>query len=349
MRTPFKNIGNLIDLLKRAFREWNSHEAPRMGAALAFYTVLSLAPLVIVVVGIVALAFGQSSAQSQLLEQFRQMIGDDGARAVETVLKSAQKPASGIIANAIGLITLLFGASGVFVELQSAMNKLWDVKPKESGGIVGMIKDRFLSFGMVLAIGFLLLASLTVSAALGAAGKFLGGLGIFPAWLLEAVNFGVSLAVVSGIFALIFRYVPDTRIPWNAVWNGAIATAVLFTIGKTAIGMYLGKAGVGSAYGAAGSLVVLVVWVYYSAQIFFFGAEFTHVVAGAHGPAQEQPEADAKREPSKAAGEESEAVRERAPARRPAPKSAAGVLAGAALVALQVRRALGAPIRRRRA
>ena len=273
-----------LDLFKKTFHEWNSHEAPRMGASLAFYSVLSLAPLVILVVGICALVYGAEGAQNQLLEQFRAMIGDDGALAIEAVLKSAQKPATGVLASLFGLVTLLFGASGVFIELRAALNELWDVETADAGsGIWSLVKDRFLSFGMVLAISFLLLVSLAISAGLGAAGKFFSSLGLLPPAVWEMLNFVISLGVVASLFGLILRFVPNVRLPWRNISLGAALTAALFTVGKSAIGLYLGKAGVGSAYGAAGSLVVLVVWIYYSAQIFFFGAMFTRVYAQAHG------------------------------------------------------------------
>ena len=273
-----------VNFLKQSFAQWSSRDAPRMGASLAFYSILSLAPLLILAVGICALAFGAAGAQKQLLEQFRGMVGNEGARAIEVVLNSAQKPATGLLASVIGLATLLFGASGVFVELRAALNTLWDIKPAATAsGLWSFIKDRFLSVGMVLAIGFLLLVSLSISAALGAAGKFFASVGFLPPAVWEAVNFVLSLSVVAGMFGLIFRFVPDIRLPWSDIWRGAALTAILFTAGKTLIGIYLGKAGVGSAYGAAGSLVVLVVWIYYSAQIFFFGAMFTRVYAQAHG------------------------------------------------------------------
>uniref|UniRef100_Q01ZF1 Putative ribonuclease BN n=1 Tax=Solibacter usitatus (strain Ellin6076) TaxID=234267 RepID=Q01ZF1_SOLUE len=273
-----------LDLLKETYRQWSSHDAPAMGAAVAFYSLVSLAPLVILLVGICALVFGAAGAQAQLLEQFRGMVGDEGARAIRTVLTSAQKPATGVLASLFGLITLLLGASGVFIELRAALNKLWDAESGSiASGIWSFIKDRFLSIGMVLAIGFLLLVSLAISAGLGALGKFFGSLGFLPPVVWEAVNFVVSLGVVAGLFALILRFVPNIRLPWHDIGLGAVLTAVLFTIGKTAIGIYLGKAGVGSAYGAAGSLVLIIVWVYYSAQIFFFGAMFTRVYAQAHG------------------------------------------------------------------
>jgi membrane protein len=182
------------------------------------------------------------------------------------------------------MITLLFGASGVFGELRSALNKMWDVKPESEGGVWRTIKQHFFSFGMVLAVGFLLLVSLVISAALAALGKFFDGFLPLPEFALSAINFVVSLVGTAVLFALIFRYVPETKIAWKDVWIGATVTALLFTIGEFLVGLYLGKAAVGSAYGAAGSLVVVIVWVYYSAMIFLFGAEFTHGLdSGGHG------------------------------------------------------------------
>ena len=265
-------------MLSQTFSAWNEHEGPRLGAALAFYTILSLAPLVILVIALVALIFGHSTAQDQLLGQVDSMIGHQGSEAVKGMIEHAQEPASGTFASIIGVITLLFGASGVFGELRSALNKMWDVRIDSGGGVWGTIKQRFFSFGMVLAVGFLLLVSLVISAALAALGKFFGGFLPMPEFVLSAINFMVSLAGTAVLFALIFRYVPETKIAWKEVWIGATVTALLFTIGKFLIGLYLGKAAVGSAYGAAGSLIVVIVWVYYSAMIFLFGAEFTHVL-----------------------------------------------------------------------
>lgn len=274
--------------LRQTFSAWSDHEAPRLGAALAFYTILSLAPLIILIIAMVALVFGHSAAQDQILSQVQGMTGQDGAKTVRAMIEHAQKPASGTFASIIGLITLLFGASGVFGELRSALNKIWEAKPETSSGILGMIRERFFSFGMVLAIGFLLLVSLILSAGLAALGKFFGGVLPMPEFVLSGINFLVSLAAISVLFALIFKYVPETKIAWKDIWVGAIATAFLFTVGKFLIGLYLGKAGVGSAYGAAGSLIVVIIWVYYSSLIFFFGAEFTHVLERSQGsPAQE--------------------------------------------------------------
>jgi membrane protein len=272
------NYRTVWSIFRQTFSAWDEHEAPRWSAALAFYTILSLAPLVILMVAIVALILGHSTGQSQLLRQVESMVGHRGSEAVKGMIEHAQKPASGIVASIIGVITLLFGASGVFNELRSALNKIWDIQHESEGGVGGTIRQRFFSFGMVLGVGFLLLVSLAISAALAALGKFLGGLLSIPVFVLTAINFVVSLAGVAVLFALIFRYVPETKTAWRNVWIGASVTALLFTIGKSLIGLYLGKAAVGSAYGAAGSLIVVIVWVYYSAMIFLFGAEFTHVL-----------------------------------------------------------------------
>ena len=265
-------------LLRETFSAWNEDEVPRLGAALAFYSILSLAPLVILVIAVAAIVFGQSNAQTHLLREVEGMIGRQGAESVKMMIEQAQKPASGAFASVAGVITLLVGASGVFSELRSALNKMWDVTPPSVSGVWGMVREHFFSFGMVLAVGFLLLISLAISATLAGLGKFFGGLLPLPEVALSAINFTISLAGTAALFALIFKYVPETEIAWKEVWPGATATSLLFTIGKSLIGLYLGKAAVGSAYGAAGSLVVVIVWVYYSAMIFLFGAELTHVL-----------------------------------------------------------------------
>ncbi len=271
-------------LLKETFEKWNDHDAPRLGAALAFYTILSLAPLLMIIIAIVALVFGKDAAQNQISGQLRDLLGQNGADAVKTMLASSHNASSGTVASIIGIATLLLGASGVCGELRASLNKMWDAKPSGGAGVMGMIKERSFALGMVLAIGFLLLVSMVVSAALATIGKFASGLLPIPAIVLEILNFIVSFAVITLLFALIYKYVPNVKIDWKDVWIGAAATALLFTIGKFLIGLYLGKAGVGSAYGAAGSLVAVIVWVYYSAQIFFFGAEFTQVYAHADHP-----------------------------------------------------------------
>jgi len=271
------NYKTIWTILRQTFGAWNDHEAPRLGAALAFYTTLSLAPLVVLLTAIVGLIAGHSTAESQLLTQVQETVGPQGANLVKEMIKATQKPASGAIASVIGVMTLLFGASGVFGELRAALNKMWDIKPR-SGGVWETIKQRIFSVGMVLAVGFLLLVSLVMSTALSALGKFFGGILPLPEWVLSAIDLLVSWGGTTVLFAFIFKYVPEAKISWRYVWPGAAFTALLFSIGKFLIGLYLGKAAVGSAYGAAGSLVVVIVWVYYSSMIFMFGAEFTHML-----------------------------------------------------------------------
>lgn len=265
---------------------WNKHNVPKLGAALSYYTIFSIAPLMIVVVAIIGFAFGRQAAQGQIMAQIQDMIGRDGAQAIQTVIANADQPKTGAIATILGLITLFLGASGVLTELRDSLNRIWEVKADSSGGLWRIVRDRLASFGMVLAIGFLLLVSLMLSAAIAAAGKFMGGLLPVPAIVLQLVNMVFSFIVIAALFALIYRFLPDDQIEWDDVAIGSLVTALLFTLGKFAIGLYLGKAGIGSAYGAAGSLVVVLAWVYYSAQIFFFGAEFTHVYSMRHGSHQ---------------------------------------------------------------
>jgi membrane protein len=266
-------------LLRQTLLECNRHETSRLGASLAFYAVLSLAPLVILAIALAGMFVGMQAARDQLLVQFQDLLGPAGASAVQEMIAHAQNVHATSIASALGLGTLLFGASQIFSELQSALNKIWEVDESRSSGMLALIKQRFFSFGLVLAIGLLLLVSLLLSAALAAVGKFMGGALPLPAWMLEGLDLLVSVAGTSALFALIFQYIPDAPTDWRRSWIGGLITAGLFTLGKTLIGLYLGKAGVGSAYGEAGSLVVVVVWVYYSAQIFFFGAELTHVLS----------------------------------------------------------------------
>jgi membrane protein len=210
------------------------------------------------------------------------VFGPQAGDAIQTMLVHAKEPGAGVLGTIIGAVVLLFGASGVFGELQDAMNTIWEVSPKPGRGVVGIVKDRFLSFTMVLGVAFMLLVSLVISAALSALGDWMGSF-VDVEWLWQGVNLAVSLALITLLFALVFKVVPDVKIRWGDVWLGAAVTAVLFTIGKFLIGLYVGKAGVASPYGAAGSLVVIVVWVFYSAHILFVGAEFTQVYARAMG------------------------------------------------------------------
>ena len=278
-RTP---IGPIF---KQAASNWAKHKVPRLAAALAYYTVFSLPGIVVISLAIAGLVFGGDAARGEIERQLQDLLGDDGAKAINEMIASAQKPGKGLLATGIGLIVLLVGASGVFGELQDGLNTIWEVEPKGGGGIWVTIKDRFLSFAMVLGIGFLLLVSLVLSATLSALGKWSAGTLPLPPAVLSVLNLGISFSVITVLFGMIFKVLPDVMIRWRDVWMGAAVTAFLFTIGKYALGLYLGHAAVGSAFGAAGSLIVVLVWIYYSAQILYMGAEFTQAYVHAHSSA----------------------------------------------------------------
>jgi membrane protein len=271
-------------LLKKTFAKWNEHNATRLGASVAFYSILSFAPLIVLTTAGIALIFGESHAQGTLIAEAKLLIGDRGAETVKALLENAQKPSSGILASWLAVATLLFGSSGVFVELQDALNIMWEVPAQTHFSVMSILKQRLFSFGMVLSVGFLLLVSLILTAVLTYAGEVFGDIFPMPVVVLQTLNLLISYFVVGLLFALMFKYMPDTHVPWSDALVGAFGTAFLFTIGKSLLALYLGKTGVGSIYGAAGSLVAVVVWIYYSAQIFFFGAEFTHVYMESHQP-----------------------------------------------------------------
>ncbi len=272
-------LPSAVELLKGAFKEWQEDKVPRLAAALSYYTIFSLAPLLVLAVVIAGLAFGEQAAEGRIVAELEGLIGPQGAELLEGAIRSARNPTSSMVASVFGLGALLLGASGVFGQLQDALNTVWEVAPKPGAGLKGLVKKRVLSFTSVLAIGFLLLVSLLLSAGISAAGRLLGERlsALLPA--LEAVNFLVSLAVVTVLFAFMFKYLPDVRISWRNVWVGAWFTSFLFVVGKTLIGIYLGTASPGSAYGVASTLVILLLWIYYSSVIFLFGAEFTQVYA----------------------------------------------------------------------
>jgi membrane protein len=273
----------LWNLLKDTFTAWSNDKVPRHGAALAYYTVLSLVPLLVVIITMIGVIFGRDAAQGYIVEQIASLVGPQSAEAIKQMIQQANQPTTGIVATLVAAVTLLAGASGVFAQLQDSLNSVWGVQPKEGGGLWGLLRDRFMSLATLLGTGFLLLVSLVLSAALAAAGKWFGGWLPGPEFVLQGLEFFISLVVITGLFALMFKVLPDAHVAWMDVWVGAALTAVLFTIGKFAIGLYLGKSDVGSAYGAAGSLVIMLVWVYYSAQILLFGAEFTQVYANSLG------------------------------------------------------------------
>nr|WP_290225240.1 YihY/virulence factor BrkB family protein [Trichocoleus desertorum] len=276
------NLKAVWTLLKDTVQEWQTDKVPLLAAALAYYTIFSLAPLLTIVIAIAGFVFGPDAARNQLDEQIQGLVGAQGADAIQTMIQNAYNPSSGIIATVISVVTLLLGASGVFAQLQDALNTIWEVPPPQEG-VKGMVKARATSFAMILVIGFLLLVSLVASTVLATVGNFFGHLIPGLAILWQVVNFVISFGVITLLFALIYRVLPDVRVPWGDVWHGAIVTALLFTVGKWLLGLYLGNSGVASPYGAAGSFVVVLVWVYYSAQILLFGAEFTQVYSKHYG------------------------------------------------------------------
>lgn len=277
-------LKTITKLIKDTFTEWNEDKVPLWAAALAYYTIFSLAPLLLIVISIAGFFFGDEAARGQIVGQIQGLIGRDGAEAVQGMIQNASRPGSGgTIATVVGIVTLLFGASGVFGQLQDALNTIWEVKPKPGQNVRSFVQSRFLSFAMVLVIGFLLLVSLVLSAVLSGISSFFGRM--VPDFVVvgQVLNFALSFGVITLLFASIYKFLPDVRMPWKDLWVGAATTALLFTIGKFLIGLYLGSSSVASTYGAAGSLVVLLLWVFYSAQILLLGAEFTQVYARHRG------------------------------------------------------------------
>jgi membrane protein len=288
------NFAETRQILKDAVSAWDRDYAPSMGAALSYYTIFSIAPLLVIVIAIAGLVFGAEAASGAIFEQLRDLVGEAGAAAVQRLVLSASKPATSIFAAITGVLTLVLGATTVLGELQSALDRIWRAPPAAVGGLRKLVRAKVLALGLILSIGFLLLVSLVLSAALVALGDLWGEWLGRMKWLFEALNFVLSFAVVTALFAMIYKILPRVKIGWRDVWTGAAVTALLFTIGKFGIGLYLGKSGVTSGFGAAGSIVVLLVWVYYSAQIFLLGAEFTAIYAYRYGSlrGQERPAAE---------------------------------------------------------
>jgi membrane protein len=279
-----------FSLVRETLAEWWRDDALRLGAALSYYTVFSLAPILVVCVAVAGLVFALEAASGRLIDEIRGLVGPDGANVISTLVeRAAVRPSAGWVATTIGLATILIGASGAFGQLQYALNEIWNVKPEPSRGLVGVLRDRFLSFSMVLVIGFLLLVALVVSAALSALDDVAGMYGAILQPILAVLNFLASFGIITLLFAAIFKVLPSTDVRWSDVWIGAAVTAALFVVGKEAIGLYLGNASVASVYGAASSIVVILLWVYYSSQILFLGAEFTQVFARRRGGAAHAP------------------------------------------------------------
>jgi len=273
---PIRDIWKLV---KRTIAEWSADKAPTFAAALAYYTIFSIAPLLIIAVAVAGFAFGEDAVRGDVYRELQGLVGSSGAKVIEDMMISARKLESGIPATIFGVAVLILGASGVFTQLQETMDVIWKVKPRPVNGIIDFVRRRFLSFAMVLGIGFLLLVSLVISATIAAIGAHFQQLipGSVAAWHLA--NVAASFAVITFLFSMIYKILPDTHVEWRDVWLGAAVTSLLFSLGKLAIGLYLGKSSVASSYGAAGSVAIVLIWVYYSAQILFLGAEFTQVYA----------------------------------------------------------------------
>lgn len=277
-----ERLMNVGTLLKETGTQWSDDEASRLAASLALYTMLSIAPLLVIAVSIAGMVFGEDAARGQISQQLGTIVGPQAGQAIEGLVANANTPSSGIISSIVSIGIVLVGASGVFGELQSALNRIWEVKPKPGRGLRGFVRDRFFSFAMVMGVAFLLLVSLLVTAVLAAVTGYFKGYVPFPA-LWEIFNTVISIGVTGVLFALIFKLVPDVEVAWKDVWVGGMVTAVAFAIGRIALAWYVGRSATVSPFGAAGSLVALIVWVYYSAQILFMGAEFAQVYATRYG------------------------------------------------------------------
>ena len=308
VRTDKRTLKTWWTLVKSAVSSWIDDFAPSMGAALSYYTVFSLAPLLLIVVSVAGLVFGEDAVRGELFGQLEGMMGADAAHAIQGLLASVSTPSKGIVGTVIGVAVLVIGATTVFGELQDDLDRIWRAPAREGSGVWALLRARLLSFGMILALAFLLMVSLVIGAVISALGRWWGPM--FGGWevLAQVVNVVIGFALTTAIFAIIYKMMPRVRVRWHDVWIGAIVTALLFTIGKFLIGLYIGKSGVASGFGAAGSLILVFVWVYYSAQIFLLGAEFTWVYARTHGSMQP---AAAER----ASAEKSNEAEQRAPTR----------------------------------
>lgn len=299
LKLPRLTLPQIVELLKETYREWSSDQAPQLGAALAFYTIFSLAPLLVIIVAIVGVVLGRETVQVHLLQELTELVGKNNATTIMSTVKGYYDPGSGLRATLMAFFLMLLGSTKVFMMLKNALNTMWDVEAAPVSGIKKMIKDRFVSFGVVLGSGFLLLVFLVASSVLAAASQYMGH--VFPV-IFQIADFVLSIIIITLLFAMLYKFLPDVEITWDDVWVGAAITALLLTLGKILLNVYLTRSTVSSAYGAAGSLVVFLLWVYYSAQIVFVGAEFTQVYARKYGTAIEPkesaagPHPDARRE-----------------------------------------------------
>jgi membrane protein len=295
------NVKEVWRLLKMAVTAWSNDYAPSMGAALSYYTLFSIAPLILIVVAVAGLFFGDDAARGEITAGLQGLMGEDGAKGIEEMVANASEPKEGIIATVIGVFVLILGATTVFGELQNSLDRIWRAPAREAGGVWKLLRSRLLSLGMILGIAFLLMVSLVLDTVLQSLSKMWGAEG----WqvLAQGLNFVVGFALTTTVFALIYKLMPRAKIEWHDVWVGAAVTAVLFTVGKFLISLYIGRSAVASSFGAAGSLAVVMIWVYYSAQIFLLGAEFTWVYSHEHGSrkGQERPGAVEDKAPAEVA------------------------------------------------
>jgi len=280
----------LRDFLGEIVAEWQADDAVSMGAALAYYAIFSMAPLLILVIAIAGLVLGQKAAEGELVGQIGGMVGQAGAQTIQEMIARVSSPKAGVVASVVSVVTITLGATGVFGQLQHALNRIWGAQPPKRSGLMAQVRKRAVAFGMILGIGFLLLASLALSAALAAVHGLLAEHLPVLARTLPTLNFLLSFALITALFALVYKVLPEVDMRWRDIWPGAAVTALLFTIGKTLIGLYLGRAGATSMYGAAGSFVLLLLWVYYSSQILFIGAEFTEVYSRRYGSRRASPD-----------------------------------------------------------
>lgn len=279
------NLKAIGRLLKDTVAEWQKDKVPILAAALAYYTVFSIAPLLIIVIAIAGFVIGQQAAQEQLIGEVQNLIGAEGAASIQHLIQNSYQPKSGILPSILAIATLLFGATTAFSQLKEALNIIWEVEPQQQrGGVIGFILTRVFSFLMVLVIGILLLLSLVLTSVLTGISNWLEQEWLtIPAFIWQFGDLMISFGLATLLFALIYRFLPDVKIAWSDVWIGSAITALMFIIGKAAIALYLGRSTVGSAYGAAGSFVIILLWIFYSAQILLFGAEFTQVWANRYG------------------------------------------------------------------
>ena len=297
-------LQHFYQLAKKSVMAWIDDYAPSMGAAISYYTVFSIAPLMIIVIAVAGFVWGREAVQGEIVGQLSGLIGQEGAQGIQALIESANQPTQGLVATAISIVVLIIGATTVFAELQSSMDRIWRAPkaPVQASGIWAIVRSRLLSLGFILGLGFLLLVSLVSSAGLAAVGTWASGL--LPGWekLLFLINIVSSVGIATVLFAMIFKVMPQVKVGWRDVWTGAFVTAVLFEVGKWLISLYIGKSSVTSSFAAAGSLVVLLVWVYYSAQIFLLGAEFTWVYANEHGSLAGDRKASAAAVPAESPG-----------------------------------------------